>query len=90
MITLFLEFEILDFVFKARRAFAIGSTIKIIPGPPPYGRSSTFLCLPVAHFLKSWILMLINFLARARLIIDSLKYESKISGKMVMRWKFFI
>ena len=81
-------------------ALSIGSARIIIPGPPPYGRSSTtretlpsgqtFLYLPVTKSRGFTNVTLIFFSLIARPIIDSLRYESNASGNNVTIWKFIL
>ena len=65
-----------------------------MPGPPPKGLSSTLWCLSRENLRMSWIYMSITRSWRARLIILSLKYESKIWGKIVRMskrmWKLYL
>ena len=51
-------------------ALYIGSTDKTIPGPPPNGRSSTFLCLPKPNGLKLTRSNLMIFFFSARPKMD--------------------
>lgn len=61
----------------------IGWGVMSIPGPPPNGLSSTFLCLFSENLRMSWVYMSTRRSLRARLIMLSFRYESKISGKIV-------
>src|SRR5262249_13949480 len=67
----------------ASTAAKTGSGISTMPGPPPNGRSSTLLCLPVAQsrIFQRWIST--KPLSMASLRMLWLKYPWKISGNRV-------
>src|SRR3989338_3349432 len=77
-------FSLFIFNFKLEIARTSGSSLTTIPGPPPYGRSSTFLCLSRENSLRSCTRTSITRFARARFIIDSPKYELNVDGNMVI------
>ena len=54
-----------------------------MPGPPPNGLSSTLWCLSSENLRMSCVYISMMRSWRARLMMLSLRYESKISGKIV-------
>jgi hypothetical protein len=66
-----------------KSASYIGWGVINMPGPPPKGLSSTFLCLSSENFLMSCMYISMMRSLRARLMMLSFRYESKISGKIV-------
>src|SRR6185436_1185311 len=64
-------------------AFSSGSGFITIPGPPPYGTSSTLRCRSVVKSRRSWIFTSSNPRSTPRPITPSAMPASTIRGKIV-------
>src|SRR5687767_11600498 len=69
-------------------ARASGSGFITMPGPPPYGTSSTLRCRSIVYSRRSWTLMSSSPRSTPRLITPSARPASTIRGKIVTMSNF--